>query len=112
MDFDLIKEFEWDVEGPGEPWKVLVEGRDGSGISFKDDHVEYCQWGTTKSETVKGLRFHSNRKLISQSTTEIDCVHMYVYVQYTYRILDQSSPFIICGKNSNQSRTVALLPHS
>ena len=79
MDFDLIKEFEWDVEGPGEPWKVLVEGRDGSGISFKDDHVEYCQWGTTKSETVKGLRFHSNGKLISQSTTEIDCVHMYVY---------------------------------
>ena len=53
-----------------------MEGRDGSGISFRDDHVEYCLWGIAKSATVKGLRFHSNRKLISQSTTEIDWVHM------------------------------------
>ena len=112
MDFDLIKEFEWDVEDPGKPWKGLVEWRDGSGISFRDDQVKYCLWETTKSETVRGLRFYSNGKLISQSTTEIDCVHIYVYVQYTYRILDQSSPFITHGKNSNQSRTVALLPHS
>lgn len=39
--------------------------------------------GTTKSETMRGLRFHLKWELISQSTTEIDC-NIYIGVCTAY----------------------------
>lgn len=62
LDFKCeIEELGPDPEGSGEPWKVLEDGRDGSGVCFRDDCVECRLWGAVKCETDagQGLRLYS-----------------------------------------------------
>lgn len=51
MEFDFkchMGELRHDPEGTGEPWKVLEEGRHGSGIHFRHDSVEGCLDGINR----------------------------------------------------------------